>query len=122
MAAKSEEHEISFICTTFSSSTVPKLSESKRAPIFVKLRWPEGKTELKVFFKAKPNEKKEEKMPTWRMISAPLQPLLNPPDLLNWANIWNSFGENSIPKFVRARNEENSDIRVLLSTSGNLLC
>ena len=109
-----------FICNTFSSKVTIELAGSAGAPVYRNLRWPIAKRELKVFFDVIPNKEGEKKMPTWRMKSTPLKLVINPTDILDWANIWSSLG-GSIPKFVKTDNKDDSDIRVLLSTSGNLV-
>ena len=117
-AVKPEEHEISFTCTTFAPRTKTKLSGAAGAPVYLRLHW--NKEKLKVFFKVKPNREGERKIPTWRIKSAPLQRMVSTSDVLEWANRWRSFGGISIPEFVETLDEDDSDIRVLLTTIGNL--
>ena len=115
MAAKPAEHEMSFTCTTFTPSVMPKLSGSEAAPVYSDLRWPEEKKELNVYFDVKG------KFPTFRLKSTRIQQLLTTDKILHWANLWRSHCGNSVPKFVETEDEDNSDVRVFVCTSGNLV-
>ena len=79
--------------------------------IYPLLYWPPGE-KLRVYFRT-------HKFPTWRLESDPRKELITSDKILDMANVWRRRGGDAIPVFVKTENEQESDVRVLLS--GNIL-
>ena len=102
--ATEDAYEGHRVCSAYFSNDTPEPG----TVAYSSLCWPKDKKELKVYFDAMG------KIPIWRL-NDPLQTPIVPEIILEWANLWSKDKRSSVPRFIKADDKRNSDIRVLLT-------
>ena len=97
-------------CNTILHPKVKPIVSAAGGVIYPLQHWSPGE-KLRVYFR-------DCKFPTWRMESDPRKELITSDKILYMANVWRRCGGDAIPEFVKTENEQESDVRVLLS--GNI--